>query len=209
MQARDSFSSAAAGGSFIPVAVVDADGFFLQAALTNEKGYRKSVEQGKLWTLHPETGRLLPFRGLSTRQQEGYTLTLSRKGDWLTARLSPEAAADLPDRTEASAQQQTEEAAAEEDDSLETDFIAALWKLIENRKAEMPEGSYTSYLFSHGLDKIRKKTGEEAVELLLAREPDEVRHEAADLIYHMMVLLSAAGIDWSQIVAELKERHGP
>ncbi len=214
MKARDSRSNTAGNtddsrGGIIPVAVLDADGVFLQAALTNEKGYRKSLEQGKLWTLHPETGRLLPFEGTAGKQQAASTVVLHRERDWLTARLSHTAAAGLQPYPRPSVKSPPEEETAGTDDAYGTEFLGELWKLIEERKAEMPEGSYTTYLFYHGLDKIRKKTGEEAVELILARGPEEIRHEAADLLYHTMVLLSAAGIELSQLIAELKERHGP
>ncbi|MGC9311170.1 MAG: phosphoribosyl-ATP diphosphatase, partial [Sediminispirochaetaceae bacterium] len=71
----------------------------------------------------------------------------------------------------------------------------------------MPEGSYTSHLFSSGPEKIRKKTGEEAIELLLADTPEQMLYEAADLVYHLMVLLVSENLSFDQVCAELQHRH--
>ena len=70
----------------------------------------------------------------------------------------------------------------------------------------MPEGSYTTHLFEKGEEKIRKKTGEEAIELLLARERSDIVYEAADLIYHMMVLLEVKEIPIGEVLGELESR---
>ncbi|MFW5643852.1 MAG: phosphoribosyl-ATP diphosphatase, partial [Alkalispirochaeta sp.] len=69
------------------------------------------------------------------------------------------------------------------------------------------EGSYTTHLFTKGPDKIRKKTGEEAVELILARSNEELLSEAADLIYHLMVLLEAEGLSITDVISVLHRRH--
>ena len=71
----------------------------------------------------------------------------------------------------------------------------------------MPEGSYTTHLFASGAAKIRKKAGEEAVELLLAAERDEVIHETADLLYHLLVLLEQEQVGIAEIAAELSRRE--
>jgi phosphoribosyl-ATP pyrophosphohydrolase len=71
----------------------------------------------------------------------------------------------------------------------------------------MPEGSYTTHLFEKGEEKIRKKTGEEAVELLLAATDREIISESADLIYHLMVLLTERDLSIGQVIAELQGRH--
>lgn len=99
--------------------------------------------------------------------------------------------------------------------TIETDFetgkvVDFLYDLILNRKEEMPEGSYTTYLFEEGIDKILKKIGEESAEVIIAskNEPDEeIVYEAADLVYHMLVLLAERGVRPDQIREELKKRH--
>ena len=85
-----------------------------------------------------------------------------------------------------------------------------LMELLAGRKAEMPEGSYTSYLFEKGLDKILKKIGEEATEVIIAGKAEDKRetiYEIADLAYHVMVLMTEAGISLDEVRAELASRH--
>ncbi|NOZ50060.1 MAG: phosphoribosyl-ATP diphosphatase [Chloroflexi bacterium] len=87
--------------------------------------------------------------------------------------------------------------------------IDQLWATIQSRKDEMPEGSYTAFLFEKGENEILKKIGEEAIEVIIAAkgEGDErVLYESADLIYHLLVLLAARGLSWQQVEAELAQR---
>ena len=83
-------------------------------------------------------------------------------------------------------------------------------KLIEDRKVEKEEGSYTSYLFEKGLDKILKKIGEESTEVIIAGKAEDKKetiYEIADLAYHVMVLMVEAGISLEDIHKELASRH--
>ena len=85
-----------------------------------------------------------------------------------------------------------------------------LMKLIEGRKQEKKEGSYTTYLFEKGLDKILKKVGEESTEVIIAahaKDKKETIYEIADLAYHVMVLMIEAGISLEDIHKELASRH--
>ncbi len=85
-----------------------------------------------------------------------------------------------------------------------------LMALIEGRKNEPKEGSYTTYLFEKGLDKILKKVGEESTEVIIAakaQDKKETVYEIADLAYHVMVLMTEAGITTDDIRAELAKRH--
>jgi phosphoribosyl-ATP pyrophosphohydrolase/phosphoribosyl-AMP cyclohydrolase len=89
-------------------------------------------------------------------------------------------------------------------------FIADLQKLIHERKATMPEGSYTTSLFNAGINKIAQKVGEEAVELVIESKDNKDElflNEAADLLYHILVLLAAKGKDISDVVSVLEHRH--
>ena len=88
--------------------------------------------------------------------------------------------------------------------------VKTLYKMLEQRKAEMPEGSYTTYLFEKGLDKILKKIGEESTEVIIAAKDEdkpETVYEIADLVYHVLVLMVEAGIGVDDIMAELELRH--
>ena len=85
-----------------------------------------------------------------------------------------------------------------------------LLELIRGRKTEKKEGSYTTYLFDKGLDKILKKVGEESTEVIIAakaQDKKETVYEIADLAYHVMVLMVEAGIDLDDIRDELARRH--
>ena len=88
--------------------------------------------------------------------------------------------------------------------------LRGLYQLLEGRKADMPEGSYTTYLFEKGLDKILKKVGEESTEVIIAAKDEDKKetvYEIADLAYHVMVLMVEAGITPEDIHRELASRH--
>ncbi|MBO7252446.1 MAG: bifunctional phosphoribosyl-AMP cyclohydrolase/phosphoribosyl-ATP diphosphatase HisIE [Oscillospiraceae bacterium] len=88
--------------------------------------------------------------------------------------------------------------------------LESLYALLLDRKAKLPEGSYTTYLFQKGLDKILKKVGEECTEVIIAGKADdkaETVYEIADLAYHVMVLMVQMGISVEDIRTELAGRH--
>ena len=88
--------------------------------------------------------------------------------------------------------------------------LDGLMELLKGRKEEMPEGSYTSYLFEKGLDKILKKVGEECTEVIIAGKAEdrkETIYEIADLAYHVMVLMVESGISLEDVRKELASRH--
>jgi phosphoribosyl-ATP pyrophosphohydrolase/phosphoribosyl-AMP cyclohydrolase len=85
-----------------------------------------------------------------------------------------------------------------------------LYELIQSRERERPAGSYTTYLFSEGLDKILKKVGEESAETIIAAKNDDdarLTSETADLVYHLLVLLVARGVSLNDIAQELGLRR--
>lgn len=97
-----------------------------------------------------------------------------------------------------------------EDNKRGIDFILELQELIHHRRQELPEGSYTTRLFREGINRIAQKVGEEAVELVIeSKDQDDDRFlgEAADLVYHLLVLLSARELGISDVVSLLEERH--
>ena len=88
--------------------------------------------------------------------------------------------------------------------------LRGLYDLLLERKEKMPQGSYTTYLFEKGLDKILKKVGEESTEVIIAgkaKDKKETVYEIADLAYHLMVLMVEAGIPVDEVQAELASRH--
>ncbi len=88
--------------------------------------------------------------------------------------------------------------------------VKALYSLIEGRRTEKKEGSYTTYLFEKGIDKMLKKVGEECTEVIIAAKADDKRetvYEVADLAYHVLVMMVQMGIGVEDIIRELASRH--
>lgn len=97
-----------------------------------------------------------------------------------------------------------------QNEELKDFSLADLVKLIEGRKIEKTEGSYTTYLFEKGTDKILKKVGEESTEVIIAAKADDKKetiYEIADLCYHVLVLMIQMGISLEDIHKELASRH--
>ncbi|MBR2019958.1 MAG: bifunctional phosphoribosyl-AMP cyclohydrolase/phosphoribosyl-ATP diphosphatase HisIE [Clostridia bacterium] len=97
-----------------------------------------------------------------------------------------------------------------ESDKLSAFSLQALMDVIRGRKIEKKEGSYTTYLFEKGIDKILKKVGEECTEVIIAGKANdkaETIYEISDLVYHVMVLMIEMGISLEDINAELASRH--
>lgn len=95
-------------------------------------------------------------------------------------------------------------------ETLQSFSLGGLYELLQGRKAQLPEGSYTTYLFQKGLDKILKKVGEECTEVIIAAKAEdhaETVYEIADLAYHVMVLMVQMGIPLEEIHRELASRH--
>jgi phosphoribosyl-ATP pyrophosphohydrolase len=191
----------------------EADGAsILDVVACNEKSRAKSLEQNELWIVDRQTGRVLPYRGGGVRAGTAHRCAgwweVVVTGELLEESASSAAAATTrradaaPAPAEALADAATGRTAAPD-----SGVLAHLTETIRTRHQTMHEGSYTTHLFAKGADKIRKKTGEEAVELILARESGEIVSEAADLVYHMMVLLEVEGLTIDAVLAELARRH--
>jgi phosphoribosyl-ATP pyrophosphohydrolase len=90
-----------------------------------------------------------------------------------------------------------------------SEILQSLWRTIEDRKLNAPQGSYTAKLFEAGLPRIAQKVGEEGVETVVAglsQGDDRVIYEMADLVYHCMVLLAARDLRWEDVEGELARR---
>ena len=95
------------------------------------------------------------------------------------------------------------------DETNPLQVFESVYGTIQDRRENPKEGSYTNYLFDKGIDKILKKVGEEATEIVIAAKnpnPEEVKYEMADFLYHAMVLMVERGISWEDIVKELADR---
>ncbi len=209
-------------GQVLPLILLTLDKHLIWAGITNEKGYKKSLEQGEIWALDNKTGKLLSLADHDERFPRkkyldsiemvrlngpnqlylAYSRVLtSLANPILFLRDSPGKAGTMQ-KTEQGTKQATARTLTERSSSV----LHELEALVAERKQTMPEGSYTSHLFKAGLSKIRKKTGEEAVELILAQSKEEIKSEAADLLYHLMVLLAATEVSLDEVLVELSTR---
>lgn len=189
-------------GLTLPLEVLTPDGALLGILLMNAKSHNKSLERGELWTVVVPGDRVLPIDGarfsrLEIVQGHRYRVTLADASSTsavekaLAGPFSRLTTTDLPATSGASGHQPT---------------LQKLRQVIAGRRRDLPEGSYTTLLFQKGEEKIRKKTGEEAIELLLANSRSDLVSESADLIYHLMVLLEVKDIPVDDVLAELENR---
>jgi len=193
-----------------PLIIRTQSGKIKDVCLMNQKSYTKSIEQGRLWFLHRDTGRVLPY------ESEHSLLEIKSQSSWYEAiisgsdtsqsqldRLNPPAA----ERRQSSDFRLNHQEVPLTEENFCGFILSDLEHIVKDRFHTMPEGSYTTHLFSSGPEKIRKKTGEEAVELILADTPDQIIYEAADLLYHLLVLLVSEDLSYGQVCAELQRRH--
>ena len=189
----------------IPAIVVDTNTKrVLTLAYMNEESLKISLEK-KLTCFWSRSRRELWLKGeTSGNYQHIVSITADCDRDALVVEVVP----DGPSchlGTESCVEYPVLEAEAAERFSY-----AGLLDLIAGRKTEKKEGSYTTYLFEKGLDKILKKVGEESTEVIIAAKAGdkaETIYEIADLAYHVMVLMVEAGISLDEITAELASRH--
>lgn len=191
-----------------PAMVLDQDGVVRAVVSQNAKATAKSTEQNEVWQLVPENGRVLPAE-LPPHQLEA--VTEHRDCIEVRARFAAPEAADTGGEAGAAesasaAHEAGAHSVADPTEGNPESVLLQLEQLIRERKKKLPEGSYTTHLFTKGEEKIRKKTGEEAVELILARNNPEMIAESADLIYHLLVLLAERDIPLAQVIRELSRR---
>jgi len=187
----------------LPLIVLSLSRDVIDLLYTNSKGLRKSIETGKLWSLFEETGRLLPYTmpGEPARHAKTpHLVSIQEKGRWI------EAVVKTGSTEEEAGKKSTVTAAGAVEVKENNLIIEKLIGIIHRRKQNLPEGSYTAYLFKEGVDKIKKKLGEEAVELLISRDRDNTVYETADLLYHLLVFLEAKSIGLNEVLKELASR---
>lgn len=172
-----------------PLVVTDPSGNVLKLSWMNGKAYTKSLEGGKVWHVHDKTGRVLPLK------VPGMMVSLRAGAEWYSVVVSSDTA-PAGDPSEAAP-------AA----GVSSGVLEDLAAVIAERRRLKPEGSYTTYLFESGPEKIRKKLGEEAVEVILAKNKEEITAESADLLYHLLVFLESSGISIGEVLSELAGRR--
>ena len=190
----------------IPCVVQDASsGRVLMVAWMNEDALARTIETGQTWFWSRSRGELWHKGATSGNTQEVRELLVDCDGDTLLARVDPAGPAchtGAEDCFSASLEDGGEEPYA---------ALARLERTIAQRAAAGdPDASYTARLLAGGIDAVCKKVGEEATEVVLAAkgsERDQVVYESADLLYHLLVLLRAAGIELREVAAELDSRR--
>ncbi len=189
----------------IPAIVInDKTGKVLMLAYMNRESLQISLEK-KMTCFYSRSRQELWLKGeTSGNYQHIVSITADCDQDTLLIRVNPDGPA-CHLGTESCFEYPLLEGGSEENFALED-----LAELIRGRKTEPKEGSYTTYLFEKGLDKILKKVGEESTEVIIAAKAEDKKetiYEIADLVYHVMVLMIEAGISTEDIRKELASRH--
>ncbi len=178
----------------------------LMLAYMNEKAFNETIKTGKM-NYYSRSRKTQWLKGeTSGHYQYVKTLTIDCDKDTLLAKVDQVGAACHTGNATCFFQPLVGT------DSNETNplkVFETVYETIEDRRKHPKEGSYTNYLFEKGIDKILKKIGEEAAEIIIAaKNPnnDEVRYEMADFLYHAMVLMVERGVKWEDIIKELADR---
>ena len=191
----------------IPVIVQDYQtSEVLMMAYMNEEAFHTTLSLGKMTYFSRSRNELWIKGETSGHYQYVKSLTVDCDKDTLLARVSQVGAACHTGNTSCFFQE-----------IVKKEFVTknplkvfeSVYDVIKDRKANPKEGSYTNYLFEKGVDKILKKLGEEATEIVIASknpEKEEIKYEISDFLYHMMVLMVEKDVTWEDIVEELSQR---
>ena len=174
----------------------------LTLAYMNQESLARTIETGQTWFWSRSRNELWHKGETSGNTQQVVSLTLDCDRDAIVVLVDPAGPACHTGATSCF---------DVDDDTLALGpVLHALYQLIESRERERPSGSYTTYLFNEGIDKILKKVGEESAETIIAAKNDErerLASEVSDLLYHLVVLLVARGVSLEEIARELKQRR--
>jgi len=200
----------------IPAVVQDIDTKdVLMMAYMNTESLQKTLETGNTWFFSRSRQKLWMKGETSGNTQTVKKINYDCDNDTLLIQVEPAGpACHTGDKT--CFHRQLEEGIKNPDEieevksAVEGSILTQLNKIIAERRDEMPEGSYTTQLFEEGLGKIAAKISEETTEVLEAafeKDRKEIIWEAADLIYHLLVLLAYKEVDFKEVEAELKRRR--
>ncbi|MBQ3784238.1 MAG: bifunctional phosphoribosyl-AMP cyclohydrolase/phosphoribosyl-ATP diphosphatase HisIE [Lachnospiraceae bacterium] len=192
----------------IPVIAQDyRTGEVLMMAYMNEEAFEKTIKTGRMTYWSRSREELWCKGDTSGHYQFVKSLTIDCDNDTLLARVHQVGAACHTGNRSCFF---TTIMKKEINDRNPFNVFEEVYNIIKSRKERPKEGSYTNYLFDKGLDKILKKCGEEATEMVIAaKNPDaeELKYEISDFLYHMMVLMVECGLDWDDVVKELSNRR--
>ncbi|MFJ8066064.1 bifunctional phosphoribosyl-AMP cyclohydrolase/phosphoribosyl-ATP diphosphatase HisIE [Psychrobacillus sp. NPDC096426] len=177
----------------------------LTLAYMNEEAYNKTVETKETWLFSRSRQELWHKGETSGNTQTVVSIRTDCDSDALVVEVLPSGPAC-----------HTGEATCfhnileKFDETVGYNVVTSLINTIEERQQTMPEGAYTTYLFEKGVDKICKKVGEESAEVIIAsknNDAEELKWEAADLIYHLLVLLQNQKVSFYDLLQVLQKRH--
>ncbi|MEH7275607.1 bifunctional phosphoribosyl-AMP cyclohydrolase/phosphoribosyl-ATP diphosphatase HisIE [Neobacillus vireti] len=191
----------------VPAIVQDAETKeVLTLAYMNQESLTKTLETGETWFFSRSRQELWHKGATSGNTQTVVSVKYDCDQDAVLVLVQPKGPA-----CHTGAVSCFSEGITERSNSLaDYQILQTLEKLITEREKDRPEGAYTTYLFEKGVDKILKKVGEEASEVIIAaknRDKEELKWEAADLLYHLQVLLVEQGLPFKEVLQTLKERH--
>ena len=190
----------------------------LDVFMMNKKAIEKTTETNFLWILHPATHKVVAhvpeveISVVKNRSRGNHPWveahTLLSKNTYSHLQKNQKTIYNNSVKQESTMQQTVpQETTAEASNSeLSYSFLEKLYSILLQRKTVMPDGSYSSYLFSKGEEKIKKKLGEEAIELILAKDENELCNEAADLLYHVWIYFIEKNISPLSIIEVLHNR---
>jgi phosphoribosyl-ATP pyrophosphohydrolase/phosphoribosyl-AMP cyclohydrolase len=183
----------------IPAIVRDSkSGTILTLAYMNEESLQKTNETGETWFWSRSRGELWHKGATSGNTQRVVHIAPDCDRDALVVTVEPAGPACHTGAESCFA-----------DVPPPAFDLEALMRVLKDRRAKRPEGSYSTYLFNEGRDKILKKIGEEATEVVIAAKGqgrERITSEVADLLFHLSVLLVDEGLEWSDVGAELAKR---
>ena len=193
----------------VPAIVQDADTKeVLTLAYMNQESLTKTLETGETWFFSRSRQELWHKGATSGNTQSVVSVKYDCDQDAVLVLVEPKGPACHTGAVSCF----TEGVVTERTTSSLGDYqiLQSLERLILEREKDRPEGAYTTYLFEKGVDKILKKVGEEASEVIIAaknRDKEELKWEAADLLYHLQVLLVEQGLPFKEVLKTLEERH--
>ena len=178
----------------------------LMLAYMNEEAFKTTISIGKM-TYYSRSREELWTKGLTSGHiQYVKSLTADCDYDTILAKVSQVGAACHTGNPTCFFNEIVKKEYIEKNPLKVLEYV---YGIILDRKENPKEGSYTNYLFDKGIDKILKKIGEEATEIIIAAknpEPEEIKYEISDFLYHMMVLMAEKGVTWEEITQELSQR---
>jgi phosphoribosyl-ATP pyrophosphohydrolase/phosphoribosyl-AMP cyclohydrolase len=189
----------------------------LMMAYMNEASLKLTIESGETWFWSRSRGELWHKGATSGHIQHVKSLYYDCDGDTLLVKVNQVGPACHTgvyscffNEVKLPSQRSSHSEMSKANTNGRFDILAKLEAVIAARDAERPSGAYTTYLFEKGLDKILKKVGEEAAEVIIAaknKDHEEIRYEASDLIFHLLVLLRERRMPLDDLMEELGRRH--